>query len=319
MIIVTGGAGMIGSNLVRQLNLRGITDIVVVDNLRNGRKMFNLADLDIADYLSKSEFIRRVEADQLPKNTQAVFHLGADSATTQWDGEYLMDNNYQYSKTLLHWCQANQVSFFYASSASVYGLGEHGFCEGRRQELPINMYAYSKFQFDHYVRQLLPGSASQIVGLRYFNVYGPREGHKGSMASAAYHFYQQALESGKIKLFAGTEGIADGQQQRDFVYVEDCALANLWFLDNPHCSGIFNVGSGRASSFNQLAEHIIAELGSGEISYIPFPDGLRGSYQNYTQADLTALRAVGCDIAFRTVAEGVKEYLQWARSSPLFV
>jgi len=319
MYVVTGGAGMIGSNIIRQLNLRGIRDILVVDNLKNGRKMFNLSDLDISDYMSRERFIELVHRDEVPKGVRAIFHLGANSATTEWDGAHLMDNNFQYSKDLLHWCLAHEAQFLYASSASVYGRGTAGFAEGRDQELPINMYAYSKFMFDEYVRNRLDLESGQVVGLRYFNVYGPREGHKGSMASTAYHFYKQKLADGKIKLFEGIDGISDGEQRRDFVYVEDCALANLWFLDHPKVSGIFNIGSGVATTFNEVARNVVKQAGGGEIAYIPFPDHLRGVYQNYTQADLTRLREAGCDVRFRDIEEGIRDYLSWAQSSPLFV
>lgn len=318
MYVVTGGAGMIGSNIIRQLNLRGIRNILVVDNLKNGRKIFNLSDLNVADYMSRDRFIESIRRNELPEPISAIFHLGANSATTEWDGAHLMENNFQYSKELLHWCLDREIQFLYASSASVYGSGTNGFTEGRSQELPINMYAYSKFLFDEYARNYLNTSRGQVVGLRYFNVYGPREGHKGSMASTAYHFYKQAIKDGKIKLFEGTDGIGNGEQRRDFVYVEDCALANLWFLDHPDVSGIFNIGSGTAATFNEVARNVSKEAG-GEISYISFPDHLRGSYQNYTQADLSRLRAAGCNLRFRSVEEGVRDYLSWARTSPLFV
>lgn len=319
MYVVTGGAGMIGSNIILQLNRRGIRDILVVDNLRNGRKMFNLSDLNIADYMSRERFIDLVRRDQAPDGIRAIFHLGANSATTEWDGAHLMENNFQYSKDLLHWCQSNATQFLYASSASVYGRGEAGFAEGRAQEMPINMYAYSKFLFDEYVRNHLDADRGQIVGMRYFNVYGPREGHKGNMASTAYHFYKQALLDGKIKLFEGVDGIGNGEQRRDFVYVEDCALTNLWFLDHPDVSGIFNIGSGTAATFNDVASNIARETGDSEITYIPFPAHLRGAYQNFTQADLTHLRSVGCDLKFRNIDDGICCYINWARTSQLFV
>lgn len=309
---------MIGSNIIHQLNRRGTDDILVVDNLRNGKKMFNLSDLSIADYMSKERFIQQIQRNEAPEGIKAVFHLGANSATTEWDGAHLMDNNYQYSKDLLHWCMTHGVPFIYASSASVYGHGTAGFAEGRAQERPINMYAYSKFQFDEYVRRNTKLNQSQVVGMRYFNVYGPRESHKGSMASAAYHFYKQSLAEGKIKLFGSADGVANGEQRRDFVYVEDCALINLWFLDHSEVSGIFNIGTGVATTFNELARNVALSVGKGAISYIPFPDHLRGAYQNYTKADLSHLRSVGCRLKFKSVEEGVREYINWARNSPLF-
>lgn len=310
MIIVTGGAGFIGSNIVRELNARGETDILVVDHLKNGRKMRNLADLDIHDYQEADQFLARVEAGDMPEGVRAVFHQGACSATTEWDGRYVMQNNFDYSKALLHWCQRASVPYFYASSAAVYGMGDNGFREDRRCELPINMYAYSKFQFDQYVRRVLPKATSQIVGIRYFNVFGPREAHKGSMASTAFHFSNQVKENGVARLFAGTEGYGDGEQERDFVFVGDCVNVNLWMMDNPDVSGVFNCGSGRAQSFNDMANAVIAYLGQGKIEYIPFPEHLKGAYQSYTCADLSNLRAAGYDAPFRTVEEGVTAYMK---------
>jgi ADP-L-glycero-D-manno-heptose 6-epimerase len=316
MIIVTGGAGFIGSNIVSALNARGITDILVVDHLQNGRKMRNIADLDIADYLEAEEFRARVESGWDFGKVEAVFHEGACSATTEWDGRYIMDNNYEYSKVLLHWCLENKIQYLYASSASVYGLGKNGFVENRSNEHPINMYAYSKFQFDQYVRRL--GKLdSQVVGFRYFNVYGPREQHKGSMSSTAFHFNNQILNNGKARLFEGTDGYANGAQERDFVFVGDCVDVNLWFLDHPDQSGIFNLGTGRAQPFNDVAKAVVAWHGKGELEYIPFPDHLKGSYQSYTQADLANLRAAGYDKAFHTVEQGVKKYLDWLNAEPM--
>ena len=309
MIIVTGGAGFIGANLVEALNRRGRTDILVVDNLENGVKCLNLADLEIADYLDKRDFLERVRAGDLPA-PEAVFHQGACSATTEWNGRYVMDNNFEYSKVLLHWCEAHGAPFIYASSASVYGAGPN-FTEGRENERPLNAYAYSKFLFDQYVRRRLPEARTQIVGLRYFNVYGPREGHKGSMASVAYHFNQQLKEGDEVRLFEGSDGYGPGEQRRDFVYVGDVVDINLWFWDHPEVSGIFNAGTGRAQTFNDVARAVIAWHGRGRIRYIPFPDHLKGRYQSYTQADLTALRAAGYDRPFKTVEEGVRTYLDW--------
>ncbi|MBT6079525.1 MAG: ADP-glyceromanno-heptose 6-epimerase, partial [Gammaproteobacteria bacterium] len=248
MIIVTGGAGFIGSNIVKALNDRGETDILVVDNLTNGRKMRNLADLDIADYMDRLDFIERINNDEDFGKVQAIFHEGATSATTEWDGHFVMNNNYEYAKSLLHWCLKHNAQYLYASSASVYGAGTT-FIEDRQYEHPINMYAYSKFQFDQYVRRLQPEMQSQVVGFRYFNVYGPREQHKGTMSSTAFHFNNQIKESGVAKLFDSCDGYADGEQRRDFVYVGDAVKVNLWFLDNPDKGGIFNLGTGRSQAF----------------------------------------------------------------------
>jgi ADP-L-glycero-D-manno-heptose 6-epimerase len=309
MIIVTGGAGFIGSNLIRQLNERGETNILLVDHLLNGRKMHNIADLDVADYMDKSEFIQKIESPGFLDNVRAIFHQGACSATTEWDGRYVMLNNYDYSKCLLHCCIEKNIAFIYASSASVYGNGQHGFSLERSCEHPINMYAYSKFQFDQHVRQALPETSSQIVGLRYFNVYGPREQHKGAMSSTAFHFNNQVVEQKKAKLFEGCDGFGNGEQKRDFVYVDDVVDVNLWFLDNPEQSGIFNVGTGKAESFNTMAQAVIDWHKEGVIEYIPFPDHLRGAYQSYTQADISGLRQAGYTKEFVNVTQGVKLYL----------
>ena len=309
MIIVTGGAGFIGSNLIKALNGRGETNILLVDNLTNGQKMHNIADLEIADYMDKADFIQRLEAPGFLINVRGVFHQGACSATTEWNGQYVMANNYDYSKRILHVCIDANIPFIYASSASVYGLGKHGFRVDRSCECPINMYAYSKFQFDQYVRQILPQSTSQIVGLRYFNVYGPREQHKGAMSSTAFHFNNQIIEHKTARLFEGCDGFANGEQQRDFVHVDDVIDVNLWFWENPKKSGIYNVGTGKAETFNAVAQAVIAWHKAGNIEYIPFPEYLQGSYQSYTQADISGLRHAGYGKDFLDVKQGVKKYI----------
>ncbi len=312
MIIVTGGAGFIGSNIVKALNDSGENDIVVVDNLSNGRKFYNMVDLDIADYWSKEDFIAKVrdpkESIRLGKEVQAILHQGACSSTTEWDGKYMMDNNFEYSKSLLHLCLEQQINFIYASSAATYG-GNTTFVESPEFEGPLNVYGYSKLLFDNYVRRILGSNKSQIAGFRYFNVYGPREQHKGSMSSVAFHFNNQIKDSGECRLFAGSGGYGDGEQLRDFISVRDVVNVNLWFLDNPDKSGIFNVGTGRAQSFNDVANAVIKWHGKGEKQYIPFPDHLKGAYQSYTQADISALRNIGYSEPFATVEEGVKDYL----------
>lgn len=313
MIIITGGAGFIGSNIVKGLNERGRDDVIVVDDLKDGIKFLNLVDCEILDYLDKDEFIRRVEADTLGGQVEAIFHEGACSATTEWDGHYMMNNNYEYSKTLLHYCLDHKAAYLYASSASVYGGGSV-FSESRDHESPLNVYGYSKFLFDQYVRRLLPGATCQIAGFRYFNVYGPREQHKGSMASVAYHLHQQLKAGENPRLFEGCDGYGNGEQRRDFIYIDDVVDVNLWFLDNPDKSGIVNLGTGRCQSFNDVANAVIAWHGTGELEYIPFPDHLRGRYQSFTEADMSALRALGYDKPFRSVEQGVPLYMDWLKA-----
>jgi ADP-L-glycero-D-manno-heptose 6-epimerase len=315
MYIVTGGAGLIGSNMVKALNQRGISDILVVDDLKEGIKFKNLADCDIVDYVDRLDFIKRIQSGWDFGNIDAVIHEGACSATTEWDGEFIMKNNFEYTKTLLHWCQAMESPFIYASSASVYGMGPI-FKEERQHERPLNMYAYSKFQFDQYLRRYQSALTSQVCGLRYFNVYGPREQHKGSMASVAFHFHNQILKDGKVRLFEGTDGYGNGEQLRDFIHVDDAVAVKLWLLDNPHVSGIFNVGTGRAQSFNDVARAVIKYHEHGFVEYVPFPGHLKGRYQSYTQADIGKLRQVGYTAEFMTVEQGVPKYLAWLEANP---
>ncbi|MCK5895846.1 MAG: ADP-glyceromanno-heptose 6-epimerase [Cocleimonas sp.] len=311
MIIVTGGAGFIGSNIVKALNDRGETDILIVDNLVDGKKMLNINDLDIADYMNKEAFIQQIKNNEdFGGKVQAIFHEGACSATTEWNGKFIMENNYDYTKSLLYWCGQHNVQYLYASSASVYGSGLV-FKEARQNELPINMYAYSKFQFDQVVRRAIPQAKNQIVGFRYFNVYGPREQHKGTMSSTAFHFHNQLKATGVAKLFEGIDGYANGEQRRDFVYIDDVVAVNLWFLDHPDQSGIFNVGTGHSQSFNEMANAVLKWHGKGEIDYIPFPEHLKGAYQSFTEANISHLRAVGYNKNFKTVEEGVSAYLDW--------
>ncbi|GBU12013.1 ADP-L-glycero-D-mannoheptose-6-epimerase [Enterobacterales bacterium] len=305
MIIVTGGAGFIGSNIIKSLNEMGYRDILVVDNLKDGTKFVNLVDLDIADYCDKEDFIASIVAGDDLGEIDAIFHEGACSSTTEWDGKYMMDNNYQYSKDILHFCLDRGIPFLYASSAATYGSQSISFVEDRKYEQPLNVYGYSKFLFDQYVRDILPQAESQICGFRYFNVYGPREGHKGSMASVAFHLNNQINAGENPKLFAGSEGF-----KRDFIYVGDVAAVNLWFWQNG-VSGIFNCGTGRSESFQAVAEAVITHHKTGHIETIPFPEKLKGRYQSFTQADMSALRAAGYDKPFKTVAEGVAEYMAW--------
>ena len=322
--VVTGAAGFIGSNLVKALNDRGINDILAVDDLTNGAKFENLADCDIAEYLDKDEFIERLENGDFDGQLSAVLHQGACSDTTEMNGRLMMDANYRYSQRLLDWCISDEVHLVYASSAAIYGANRE-FRETRECEAPLNIYGYSKFLFDQLVRRRYEERTAQIVGLRYFNVYGEREAHKGRMASVAHHFFHQYRGADHVRLFTGSGGYGDGEQRRDFVSVEDCVNVNLFFLANPGRSGIFNVGTGAAQSFNDVAVATVnaCRKARGEspltltalrerniIQYIPFPEDLKGRYQSYTQADISALRAAGYDEPFLTVEQGVARYCQ---------
>ncbi len=308
MIIVTGGAGFIGSNIIKGLNELGHEDILVIDNLTNAQKHLNLNGLFIADFLDKKEFLSILPSLQ---NVTAIFHQGACSSTTETDGEYMMRNNYQFSKSLLHHCVDRQIPFYYASSASVYGNGDNGFTEERACEYPLNVYAFSKFMFDQYVLRYLKANAvsSPVVGLRYFNVYGYQENHKGSMASVVFHFYNQLQEGGKMRLFEGSEDF-----RRDFIFIEDVVRVNLYFFQQAH-SGIYNCGTGEARSFLDIAR-IIQQLETDEteIEFIPFPDHLKGKYQTFTQANLQALKNSGYTQPFISLEEGVKQYYQRLQS-----
>lgn len=323
--VVTGAAGFIGANIVKALNERGVKKIIAVDNLSKADKFNNLVDCEISDYLDKEDFIMRIQQGYFDGDIEAIFHEGACSDTMETDGRYMMENNYRYSLILLDWCLEQAVPFLYASSAATYG-GSSVFSEDRQNEAPLNVYGYSKFLFDQIVRQRLPEASSQVVGFRYFNVYGPRECHKGRMASVAYHHFHQFRNEGKVKLFEGSHGYLNGEQRRDFVFVGDVAKVNLFFLDNPSKSGIFNLGTGRAQTFNDVAVAAVngcraldglgplplEELKSqGALEYVPFPEALKGKYQAFTQADMTRLRAAGYEAPFASVEEGVSQYVQW--------
>lgn len=323
-VVVTGAAGFIGSNIIRGLNARGIINVIAVDDMTQGDKFLNLRDLEIEDYVDADEFYSLFAENAFGK-VEAVFHEGACSDTMEQDGKYMMDNNYGVSCSLFDACQQNGTRMLYASSAAVYG-GSDTFRETPQFELPLNVYGYSKLLFDQRMRREcgrnFKRNKRQVVGFRYFNVYGPREQHKGRMASVAFHQFNQFREHGKVKLFGEYNGYGPGEQTRDFVFVDDVVAVNLWFYDHPEKSGIFNLGTGRAQPFNDVAVAVVNSLKGGGVpdakaaveqgllEYIPFPDALRGKYQCYTQADLSALRDAGCDHAFADVATGVAKYME---------
>jgi ADP-L-glycero-D-manno-heptose 6-epimerase len=323
-VVVTGAAGMIGSNIAHGLNAIGIDDIIAVDDLRHGDKFRNLPGAGISDYFDQEEFYGRFGRRELGK-VAAVFHQGACSDTMEHDGRLMLRNNYRCSKELLDACQLQGVRLMYASSAAIYG-NSSAFSEQPQFERPLNVYGYSKLLFDNVVRRILASATSQVVGLRYFNVYGPREQHKGRMASVAFHHFNQYRDSGKVRLFGEYGGYGPGQQVRDFIHVDDVVAVNLWLLEHPQCNGVFNLGTGRAQPFNDVAHATVnacrAQRGEpqltleqqvrrGMVEYIPIPEALIGKYQCRTQADLTALRAAGIEHQFLDVASGVRRYVEW--------
>ena len=327
-VVVTGAAGMIGSNLVHGLNGIGINDVIAVDDLTDGPKYRNLMGAQLSDYFDKSEFYARYAKGEFGQ-VDAIFHEGACSDTMEHDGRFMMETNYRCSKGLLDAAQAQGTRLLYASSAATYG-GSASFVEMPAFEQPLNVYGYSKLLFDNVVRRMLPHSKAQVVGFRYFNVYGPREQHKGRMASVAFHHFNQFRETGKVRLFGEYADYGPGQQSRDFISVGDVVAVNLWFLQHPDVSGIFNLGTGRAQPFNDVALATVntararkgeaalpldALVEQGLIDYMPFPEALVGKYQSFTQADLNELRGTGCDHAFADVATGVASYFDWLTTS----
>ena len=316
MIIVTGSNGFIGSNLVSQLNKKGLTDILGVDDLSKKELFSNTAYCEFKDVIDIKEFNKRLSKKSLDKSKIThIFHQGACSNTMEWDAEYMLENNYSFSKRLLEFSTKNKIPLIYASSASVYGNGKN-FEEKRENENPINLYAFSKYLFDQLVRQYLSKNKTQIVGLRYFNVYGPNESHKGVMASVAYHLHQQLKEGKEVELFEGSGGYKAGEQRRDFIYVDDVVEVNLWFMQNPDISGIFNVGTGKSQTFNEVANSVIKWHGKGSIKYIPFPKELVGSYQSFTEANIEKLRAAGYLEDFLDVQSGIELYLEKLHNLP---
>lgn len=315
MIIVTGGAGFIGSNIVKALNERGHKDIIVVDDLTDGAKFVNLVDCDIADYLDAVEFRSLIVNDKLKPLPEAILHNSGCSSTIERNGKYMLDVNFTMSKELLNFCQKHKIPMIYASSAAVYGANRV-FSEDQNAEMPLNVYGYSKLLFDRYVAHHHSSPNVQIVGLRYFDVYGPREQHKGKMASLAFQLHQQIQKRGRIQLFGEYDGYAAGRQSRDFIHVDDVVKANLWFLDHPELSGIYNVGTGRTETFLDVAAAVVDYYGTkDQIHFVPFPESLKGSYQSYTCADTSKLREAGFTHKFKPVSEGVREYMDWLNRS----
>jgi ADP-L-glycero-D-manno-heptose 6-epimerase len=304
MIILTGGAGFIGSNLLGALNARGVTDVLVVD--RVGDSSRNLKDLRFSDLMRPEEFERAIERKILPNRIEAIFHQGACADTTCTDGRYMIENNFTFSKLILQFALASRIPLVYASSAAVYG-SSRAFAPSRENERPLNLYGLSKLAFDNHVRSIAARSESTVAGLRYFNVYGPRESHKGKMASMVYQLYQQLRSSGRARLFEGTGGYADGAQRRDFVFVGDVVRVNLALAEGPVRCGVFNVGTGQARSFNDVANIVIARLGAGAIDYVPVPENLVDKYQSFTQADLSGLRDAGYTGKFSSLENGITQ------------
>jgi len=302
MIVVTGGAGFIGSNIVHGLNKRGIKDILIVDNLGTGPKFLNLNGLQYADYMHKDDFLELLRGPR--QGYSAIIHQGACSDTTQTDNDYLMRNNYLYSKEVLNACNRWHVPLIYASSAAVYGNGTAGFREELMCEQPLNGYAFSKLAFDNHVRHRRANGSlhTPVTGLRYFNVYGPQENHKGHMASVAFHLFNQLRDGGAMRLFEGSAGF-----RRDFIHVDDVVTVVLHFLDCP-TTGIFNCGTGKAEPFTEVADSLQRLSPGGKVTEVPFPDHLKGKYQEYTCADLTQLREAGCGHGFMSLADGMERY-----------
>jgi ADP-L-glycero-D-manno-heptose 6-epimerase len=328
-VVVTGAAGMIGSNLVHGLNAIGIDDVIAVDDLTDGPKYRNLLGAQLSDYFDRGQFYERFARGEFGR-VDAVLHQGACSDTMEHDGKYMLETNYRCSKTLLDACIAQGTPLLYASSAATYG-GSSSFREEPAFEQPLNVYGWSKLLFDQVVRRHLAASPVQIAGFRYFNVYGPREQHKGRMASVASHHYQQFRDTGAVRLFGAYGGYGPGEQSRDFVYVDDVVAVNLWFLQHPDRRGIFNLGTGRAQPFNDVAHATVnacralagqppltlaQQVEQGLVQYIDFPDALKGKYQCFTQADLSLLRGSGCDVPMLDVATGVSRYVQWLAGRP---
>lgn len=312
MIVVTGGAGFIGSATVAKLNEKGISDILVVDELGASTKWKNLLGKNFTDYLHKENFLDALLSERLPK-IDAIIHMGANSSTTEKDVEHLMENNYRYTRVLAEWAIKKKVRFIYASSGATYGDGRDGFTDDDKTSLklkPLNAYGYSKQFFDVWL--LRNNFQSKVAGIKFFNVFGPNEYHKGEMKSLVCKAYYQIQETGKIRLFKSYKPeYKHGEQVRDFVYIKDCTEVLWWFLNSPKVCGIFNLGTGKARTWNDLAKAIFAALGqSPNIEYIEMPEEIRGAYQYRTEADTTKLFNAGCPVQFRSLEDSVKDYVQ---------
>ncbi len=310
MIVITGGAGFIGSNLASDLNKD--FELLIVDELdKQTSKFNNISQIKYLDCIDKASFLNLLTNDEkkYAESIEMIYHLGACSKTTEKDRSYIMETNLEYSKKILHFCANNSIPLIYASSASVYGEGKV-FKEDPDNESSLNYYAESKLLFDNYFRDHMAKIKSQVSGLRYFNVYGPRESHKQGMFSVMYSFFHQLKECNLIKLFKGSHGYDDGEQRRDFIHVEDTIKVKKWLMQN-NISGIFNVGTGKSRSFNDVAKNVISVMKKGNIEYVDFPDGLKEQYQAYTQANLDNLIKSGYNSGFMSLEEGVEKYVRW--------
>tara|TARA_B100000965_G_C19592726_1_gene758685 strand:+ start:2058 stop:3005 length:948 start_codon:yes stop_codon:yes gene_type:complete len=315
MIVITGGAGFIGSNLAKTLSQSG--ELLIVEELdRQTEKFSNISDINYIDCIGKDEFLSNIknEEKKYSNKIDIIFHLGACSKTTEKDRSYIMSTNFEYSKALLHFCANNEIPLIYASSASVYGASKI-FKESPENESSLNHYAESKLLFDNYYREHSKKINSQVAGLRYFNVYGPRENHKKEMYSVVYRFYHQVKENNEIKLFKASHGYENGEQRRDFIHVDDTINVKKWLMNSRDISGIFNVGTGLSRSFNDVAKNVISTLGEGKIKYIDFPDDLESQYQAFTEANMSLLRKSGFEQKFLSVEQGVESYIKWLKNS----
>jgi ADP-L-glycero-D-manno-heptose 6-epimerase len=313
MIVLTGGAGFIGSVMLARLNEAGYDDVLVVDNLASSEKWKNLVGKKYSEYFHKDDFLEVFEEELDPQEIEAVIHLGACTSTTEYDVDYLMRNNYDYSKLLAEWCFENEIRFIYASSASTYGNGELGFNDEKsyiEKFRPLNPYGYSKHLFDLW---LVKNNYDRLcAGFKFFNIFGPNEYHKGAMASLVYKAYHQVEETGALKLFRSyNPQYKDGEFSRDFLYVKDCVDVLMWALENEDVNGIYNLGSGKARSWNDLAAALFTAMGKDKnIQYIDMPEEIRGAYQYYTEADMTKLRTAGYKTEFRSLEDSVADYVR---------